>query len=82
MSSFIFYGEFVLYFDTFDIVPNFRDKLMKTLVNKAKAISAELLKLNLKNKMEEMGKTRCNRKKWEEEKKTGRKKHRKPKETG
>ena len=26
--------------------------------NKAKAISADLLKLNLKNKMEEMGKTR------------------------
>ena len=39
--------------------------------NKAKAISAELLKLNLKIKMEERGKTRCNGKKWEEKKETG-----------
>ena len=31
--------------------------------NKAKAISAKLLELNLKNKLEEMGKTRSNGKK-------------------
>ena len=36
--------------------------------NKAKTISDELLKLNLKDKMEEMGKTRRNGKKWEETK--------------
>ena len=34
--------------------------------NKAKAISAELLELDLKNKLEEMGKTRWNEKKREE----------------
>ena len=37
--------------------------------NKAKAISAKLLELNLKNKLEETGKTRWNRKKQEERKK-------------
>ena len=36
------------------------------LNNKAKAISAELLELNLKNKLEETGKTRWNKKKREE----------------
>ena len=35
-------------------------------VNKAKAISAELLELDLKNKLEETGKTRWNGKKREE----------------
>ena len=33
------------------------------ILNKAKAISAKLLELNFKNKLEEMGKTRWNRKK-------------------
>ena len=37
--------------------------------NKAKAISAEIIELNLKNKLEETGKTRWNKKKWEERKK-------------
>ena len=36
------------------------------LENKAKAISAELLELNLNNKLEETGKTRWNGKKQEE----------------
>ena len=37
--------------------------------NKAKAISAELLKFNLKNKMEKIGKKRGNGNKWEEKEK-------------
>ena len=44
-------------------------KIVVKVWNKAKAISAELLKLNLKNKMEEMGKTRWNGKKREEKEK-------------
>ena len=43
--------------------------------NKAKAISAELLKLNLKNKLEELGKKDETGRK----RKTGRKKHQKTK---
>ena len=43
-------------------------------VNKANAISAELLELNLKNKLEETGKTRWNGKKQEETEKLEEKK--------
>ena len=48
-----------------------KDKYVKFLIpiyqtNKAKAISAKLLELNLKNKLEWMGKTRWNREKQEE----------------
>ena len=37
--------------------------VLKTTANKAKAIKAKLLELNLKNKLEETGKTRLNGKK-------------------
>ena len=52
---------------------NHLDQLLRkpVLINKAKEISAELLELNLKNKLEELGKPR-----WEEtgrNRKTGRK---------
>ena len=40
-----------------------------TVVNKAKAISAKLLELNFKNKLEETGKTKWNRKKQEKREK-------------
>ena len=49
--------------------------------DKAKAISAELPELNLKNKLEETGETRLNGKK-QEEIGNRKKKHKKPEETG
>ena len=57
-------------------------KYIKILNNNAKAISAELLELNLKNKLVETGKKDVTRRNGKKQKNWREKKHQKPEETG
>ena len=61
----------------------YKDQDSITLINKAKAISAKLLELSLKNKLGETGKKNdMKREETRRSRKTGRRKHKKTEENG